>query len=86
MHNFLVHLLSEQVHFYLYTLCNELFVKKGRLPPHKRTHVACGHAGSHCEMTLNAKELVFGLLVSNLRMCYVENKNCFSWGEGWVSN
>ena len=37
MHIFLVHLLSEQVHFYLYTLCNELFVKKGRLPPHKRT-------------------------------------------------
>ena len=36
MHNFLVHLLSEQVHFYLYTLCNELFVKKKVDYPHTR--------------------------------------------------
>ena len=47
--------------------------------PTQENHVACGHAGSRCEMTLNTKELVFGLLVSNLRMCYIENKNCFSW-------
>ena len=51
MHICLVHLLSEQVHCHLYTLCNELFIKKGRLRPHKRTTFPVDMA-RHGEMTL----------------------------------
>ena len=49
----LVHLLSEQVHCHLYTLCNELFIEKGRLPPHKRTTFPVDMV-RHGEMTLKS--------------------------------
>ena len=53
MHICLVHQLSEQVHCHLYTLCNELFIKKVDYPPHKRTTFPVDMA-RHPEMTLKS--------------------------------